>query len=93
MLQLQGKCTGVQSEQRQGPSGPFTSTDIGIQTGPMTIDRVRVGRDFKPEDYPKEGEDVTLVVVASAYKTKDGTPRVQFTATGRVRGSRIAAAS
>lgn len=82
MLQLTGKCLGVTSEQVNGPSGSFTSTTIHVLSG-LDSTKVRVGRDFPPAELPREGEDVALLVVVSAYSGRNGAG-VQMTALSRV---------
>lgn len=90
MLQITGKCLDVTSETVNGPSGSFVSTTIALLVGKASVERVRVGRDFLPSDLPKEGEDVTLHVVVSAYAGRNGAG-YRLTALSRVKGgARIA---
>lgn len=86
MLQLTGKTLDCETEERQGPTGPFVSTTITVlvEAGAQTqVYRVRAGRDLRSVDYPKKDEQVTLNVLSSAYSGKNG-PGVQLTATSRV---------
>ena len=93
MLQLTGKCLGVDSETVQGPSGSFVSTTITLISGTGTqsrIEQVRVGRDFPTSQLPKEGESVALEVVVSAYAGRNGAG-YRLTALSRVAsGARVA---
>jgi hypothetical protein len=92
MLLLTGKCLDVTQYEGTGPTGPFTSTTMHILSG-IDVLRVRVGRDFPPGEMPKRDEDLSVEVVVSAYKSKDGAATPQITALSRVRSGRVAAAS
>lgn len=93
MLQLTGKVLGVTSETREGPTGSFISQDIHLLDG---LDKtvVRVGRDFPQSSLPKEGDTVTLDVVASAFARRSGGAGLQLTALAISArpGARVAAA-
>jgi hypothetical protein len=96
MLQVTGKCLGVESENVNGPNGSFISTTIHLLDGVRT-EAVRVGRDFPPGDTPKEGETVTLSVSVNAFSFRSGGAGYRLTAERRVHaapvGARVAAAS
>jgi hypothetical protein len=92
MLQITGKTLDVTTETVHPPGGSsFESTTISLLAGKASVERVRVGRDFEGV-LPKEGEEVTLSVVVSAYASRNGAG-YRLTALGRVGGQRIAAAS
>ena len=89
MLRVQGKCLEVKTEQVNGPTGTFESTEFSVLTGKSSVERVRAGRDLGATNYPREGEDVDLEVVVSAWAGKNGAG-YRLTAIGRAPAVRIA---
>lgn len=94
MLRITGKVLEVSTEiVSPANSQSFESVTIALLTGKAAVERVRVGRDFQASDMPREGEDVTLNVVVSAYAGRNGAG-YRLTALGRERvGARVAAAT
>lgn len=89
MLTITGEVLDVTSETIQGPSGSFVATRIHLLAG-LRVEEVRVGRDFLPSHLPAKGDHVALVVVASAFKTRQGAG-YSLTATSRVDTPKAAA--
>lgn len=71
MLKIAGKVLDVTSENVTTANGSFISTTIHLLAG-VVVYQVRTGRDFLPSDLPKRDENVELVVVVNAYRTKSG---------------------
>ena len=92
MLRITGKTLDVTTEQVQlAGRDPFTSTTISLLVGKAQVEHVRVGRDYQGA-LPKEGEEVTLHVVVSAYATRSGAG-YRLTALGREGARPVSAVS
>jgi len=92
MLQITGKTLDVSTETVTPNGGqPFESTTISLLTGKADIAKVRVARDFQGA-LPKDGDQVTLDVVVSAFATRAGAG-YRLTALARVGASAPLAAA
>ncbi|MCW2787154.1 MAG: phiB5 01 [Marmoricola sp.] len=93
MLQIQGKALDVSVEHvTPANMAAFDSTTVSVLTGKAEIEKVRIAGSFDGA-LPKEGEEVTLNVVISAFATRGGAG-YRLTALSRVQvGARPAVAS
>ena len=82
MLQVTGTAVEVQQKTGGAPGQEFHYTEVAVLTGKASIERVRLGRDFKGAP-PVEGQQVTLGVVVKAYAGRNGAG-YQLTAVERI---------
>jgi len=83
MLQLTGEVRRVDTETVNGPTGSFESTTFHVLSD-VNVYRVRAARDFRAQDWPREGETVSLEISVSAYSGRNGAG-VQMTALRRAK--------
>lgn len=70
-LQLHGEVREVSRDTRTHEGRDYEVITLHVLSGKSDIDRVRIGRDFGGV-IPREGENVTLNVVAGAYAGRNG---------------------
>lgn len=87
MLQATGTVLEVVSETINPPNGsPFESVTVRMLTGKSDVESIRMGREVRAVDYPREGDEVTFNVMVSAFVYKAGGAGTRFTAVERVKG-------